>query len=208
MTKIEEISIPENIGNEIFQSGQINSFTPLFSAIIDSVSIDSPALYAGMQGGDKIVSINDEIIYDWASFTSWIDNNSDDIIDVVVDRGGSNYRLSIDRNDDGTIGVIKTNGGIETINVKLGLVDSIKQGFDYGYWTLYDYVTQFKYVFTKAGASQLGGFGTIGKIFPATWDWQRFWETYSQLDASVTFETHHSHTQGRRNYHVFQHLQQ
>ena len=33
--KIEEISIPENIGNEIFQSGQINSFTPLFSAIID-----------------------------------------------------------------------------------------------------------------------------------------------------------------------------
>ena len=118
---ISEINIPENIGNDIFQSGQINSFIPLFSATIDSILIDSPALYSGMQSGDKIVSINDDIIYDYASFKNWLDNNSDDIIDVVVEREGSNYTLSIDRNDDGTIGVIKTNRGIETINVKLGL---------------------------------------------------------------------------------------
>ena len=128
---ISEINIPENIGNDIFQSGQINSFIPLFSATIDSILIDSPALYSGMQSGDKIVSINNEIIYDYASFKNWLDNNPVDIIDVVVERDGSNYILSIDRNDDGTIGVIKTNRGIETINVKLGLVDSIKQGFDY-----------------------------------------------------------------------------
>ena len=31
---ISEINIPENIGSEIFQSGQINSFTPLFSALL------------------------------------------------------------------------------------------------------------------------------------------------------------------------------
>jgi regulator of sigma E protease len=34
---ISEINIPENIGNDIFQSGQINSFIPLFSATIDSI---------------------------------------------------------------------------------------------------------------------------------------------------------------------------
>ena len=62
---ISEINIPENIGNDIFQSGQINSFIPLFSATIDSIVIDSPALYSGMQSGDKIVSINNEIIYDY-----------------------------------------------------------------------------------------------------------------------------------------------
>ena len=104
---ISEINIPENIGNDIFQSGQINSFIPLFSATIDSIVIDSPALYSGMQSGDKIVSINNEIIYDYSSFTNWLANNSDDIIDVVVERDASNYTLSIDRNDDGTIGVIK-----------------------------------------------------------------------------------------------------
>jgi regulator of sigma E protease len=184
---ISEINIPENIGNDIFQSGQINSFIPLFSATIDSILIDSPALYSGMQSGDKIVSINNEIIYDYASFKNWLDNNSVDIIDVVVERDGSNYTLSIDRNDDGTIGVIKTNRGIETINVKLGLVDSIKQGFDYGYWTLYEYVAGFSFIFTKKGAQQLGGFGTIGNLFPAKWDWKGFWLSTALISIILAF---------------------
>ena len=184
---ISEINIPENIGNDIFQSGQINSFIPLFSATIDSIVIDSPALYSGMQSGDKIVSINNEIIYDYTSFTNWLANNSDDIIDVVVERDASNYTLSIDRNDDGTIGVIKTNGGIETINVKLGLVDSIKQGFDYGYWTLYEYVAGFSFIFTKKGAQQLGGFGTIGNLFPAKWDWKGFWLSTALISIILAF---------------------
>ncbi|MDC1010143.1 RIP metalloprotease RseP [Flavobacteriaceae bacterium] len=184
---ISEINIPENIGNDIFQSGQINSFIPLFSATIDSILIDSPALYSGMQSGDKIVSINNEIIYDYASFKNWLNNNSDDIIDVVVERDGSNYTLSIDRNDDGTIGVIKTNRGIETINVKLGLVDSIKQGFDYGYWTLYEYVAGFSFIFTKKGAQQLGGFGTIGNLFPAKWDWKGFWLSTALISIILAF---------------------
>ena len=184
---ISEINIPENIGNDIFQSGQINSFIPLFSATIDSILIDSPALYSGMQSGDKIVSINNEIIYDYASFKDWLDNNSVDIIDVVVERDGSNYTLSIDRNDDGTIGVIKTNRGIETINVKLGLVDSIKQGFDYGYWTLYEYVAGFSFIFTKKGAQQIGGFGTIGNLFPAKWDWKGFWLSTALISIILAF---------------------
>ena len=184
---ISEINIPENIGNDIFQSGQINSFIPLFSATIDSIVTDSPALYSGMQSGDKIVSINNEIIYDYASFTNWLANNSDDIIDVVVERGTSNYSLSIDRNDDGTIGVIKTNRGIETINVKLGLVDSIKQGFNYGYWTLYEYVAGFSFVFTKKGAQQLGGFGTIGNLFPSKWDWKGFWLSTALISIILAF---------------------
>ena len=184
---ISEINIPENIGNDIFQSGQINSFVPLFSATIDSIVIDSPALYSGMQSGDRIVSINNEIIYDYTSFTNWLANNSDDIIDVVVERDASNYTLSIDRNDDGTIGVIKTNGGIETINVKLGLVDSIKQGFDYGYWTLYEYVSGFSFIFTKKGAQQLGGFGTIGNLFPAKWDWKGFWLSTALISIILAF---------------------
>ena len=184
---ISEINIPENIGNDIFQSGQINSFIPLYSATIDSIVIDSPALYSGMQSGDKVVSINNEIIYDYTSFTNWLANNSDDIIDVEVERGASKYTLSIDRNDDGTIGVIKTNGGIDTINVKLGLADSIKQGFDYGYWTLYEYVAQFSFIFTKKGAQQLGGFGTIGNLFPAKWDWKGFWLSTALISIILAF---------------------
>ena len=41
--------------------------------------------------------------------------------------------------------------------------------------TLASYVDQMKYVFTKKGARQVGGFISIGKIFPDTWNWQKFW---------------------------------
>ena len=184
---ISEINIPENIGNDIFQSGQMLSFTPLFSATIDSVFNDSPASYAGMQSGDKIISINDEKIHDWSSFSNWIDENPDNIINVVVDRDGSNYNLTIDRNDDGTIGVAKQNTGIETINQKVGLADSIRQGFNYGYWTLYEYVAGFSFVFTKKGAQQLGGFGTIGNLFPAKWDWKGFWLSTALISIILAF---------------------
>ncbi|MDY0279840.1 MAG: site-2 protease family protein, partial [Salinivirgaceae bacterium] len=47
-----------------------------------------------------------------------------------------------------------------------------------GFTTVSDYLKQLKLIFspkTKAYES-LGGFITIGKIFPGTWDWQSFWK--------------------------------
>tara|TARA_B100000575_G_scaffold254490_1_gene223702 strand:+ start:7915 stop:9240 length:1326 start_codon:yes stop_codon:yes gene_type:complete len=185
--KSEEISIPEDIGSEIFQSGEILSFSPLFTATIDSVLNDSPALYSGMQKGDKIVSVNGTTIYDWSSFLDWMDKNSDNTLDIIVERGESNYNLSIERSPDNTIGVLKFSTGIETINQKVGFFDSIAQGFNYGYWTLYEYIAGFSFVFTKKGAQQLGGFGTIGNLFPAKWDWKGFWLSTALISIILAF---------------------
>ena len=117
---ISEINIPENIGNDIFQSGQMRSFDPLFSATIDSVYNDSPALYAGMQSGDVIVSVNGQSIYDWGDFSNWIDNNPDDLIDIEVERGNdANVSLFWDESEDkwtvtntsGTYQILQSVGG-------------------------------------------------------------------------------------------------
>ena len=44
-----------------------------------------------------------------------------------------------------------------------------------------------KYLFSKEGAKQLGGFGTIGSIFPATWDWYQFWYMTAFLSIILAF---------------------
>lgn len=180
------IDIPNDIGNEIFQSGQINSFSPIFAAEIDSVIPDSPALKSGLKSGDRILSVNNEIVEDWVSFSNWMDTNDDDIIELIVERNNLNYNLSIDRDSDGTIGVYPA-FNISTINKSVGLVDSVVQGFNYGYWTLYEYVAGFQFIFTKKGAQQLGGFGTIGSIFPAKWDWKGFWLSTALLSIILAF---------------------
>ena len=183
---LSEILIPSDLGSEIFKSGQINSFIPIFPAEIDSVVPDSPALNSGLESGDKILSVNDEIINDWGAFSDWLDNNSDDIINVVIERNNSNYTISIDRNDDGTIGVFPA-FNFQSTNQELGLIESVIEGFDYGYWVLYEYVSGFQFLVTKEGAQQLGGFGTIGNIFPAKWDWKGFWLSTALISIILAF---------------------
>ncbi|HNT41378.1 MAG TPA: site-2 protease family protein, partial [Tenuifilaceae bacterium] len=57
------------------------------------------------------------------------------------------------------------------------LLQSIPAGIARGTATIKSYLKQLKLIFkpeTKAYES-LGGFISIGKIFPGTWDWQAFW---------------------------------
>jgi regulator of sigma E protease len=44
-----------------------------------------------------------------------------------------------------------------------------------------------KYIFTKKGASQVGGFGAIGNMFPGAWDWLSFWETTAFISIVLAF---------------------
>ena len=183
---IDEINIPEDFGSKMFKSGEYRPLIPLISATIDSV-FGSPALNAGINSGDKILRVNDDNINTWQEFVKWIDNNDNDIINIALQRGNSIYETPVKRNDDGTIGVSLLDTGIEVVHRDLSLTESIAEGFDYGYWTLYDYVSQFQYVFTKEGASQLGGFGTIGGLFPAQWDWRNFWSTTALISIILAF---------------------
>ena len=42
-------------------------------------------------------------------------------------------------------------------------------------------------LFSKEGAKQIGGFGTIGGIFPATWNWRVFWSITAFLSIILAF---------------------
>ena len=64
---------------------------------------------------------------------------------------------------------------------------SIPAGVTLGVNTLKGYVSQMKYLFSKEGTKQLGGFGTIGSIFPATWDWYQFWYMTAFLSIILAF---------------------
>ena len=66
-------------------------------------------------------------------------------------------------------------------------LESISKGNSLAIWTLRDYITQFKYVFTKKGATSIGGFIAIGNIFPATWSWQAFWSITAFLSIMLGF---------------------
>ena len=181
------ISIPEDIGTRMMESGQIFSFIPILDLVIDSVISDMPASYAGLQKGDIISRVNGSKILNPNDFDSQKSINAD-YIELEISRNGNLFDAVVPfDSDEKLIGINIGSQMISPTNLEYGFFESVSVGFDYGYWTLYDYVSQFQFVFTKAGASQLGGFGTIGKIFPAAWDWQRFWETTALLSIILAF---------------------
>jgi len=181
----EIINIPENIGLEIISAG-VAPFAPNVNSVIDSVVRGSPADFSDIKKGDIINKVNGTKILSFDEFEELKQINSD-YVELELIRNGSQFSTVVPfESMDKLIGIIiKPDLNITT--KKYGFFESISEGYDEAYWKLNDYISQFGYVFTKEGASQLGGFGTIGSIFPAKWDWKRFWEMTAFLSIILAF---------------------
>jgi regulator of sigma E protease len=180
------LAIPENIGDRMFSSGQMSILYPRFPAEIDSVLTNENAYKAGFKAGDQIIAANNIVIEDWGQLREFNSDRADQTVQYVVERGRDKDTLSLRLDADGKMGIFPRSS-IKISQVELSLGESIVEGFSYGYWTLYDYVAQFKYVFTKKGASQLGGFGAIGSLFPDSWDWRAFWASTAFISIILAF---------------------
>jgi len=183
---IEQLSIPENFGKQMFESGELLPFTPVVPNILDSIIPNSPAAKAGLLPDDKIVEINGNSTPNWTVFKNQMTDESR-LINLVIERDGRRDSLEIATAADGTLGVYPKSSLIRFQTEKLSLSQSISEGFSYGYWTLYDYVAQFQYLFTQKGASQLGGFGAIGNMFPSSWNWKGFWASTALISIILAF---------------------
>jgi len=182
----ETIAIPEDIGSQMFESGELIPFNPVFPAVLDSVVPNSPAGLSGLQAKDKILNINGIAVDNWIDFKEQMTDEATDI-SLVYQRKREIDTLQIKTSLDGTLGVYPETNIFSFELRTLGLGASIVEGFDYGYWTLRDYVAQFKYIFTPKGASQLGGFGAIGSMFPGQWDWKGFWSSTALISIILAF---------------------
>jgi len=198
----ETLDIPEDIGQKLFQSGSIQPFSPVKRPLIDSVIPDSPADQAGLKKGDIITSVNGEQLTYWHEFRQKIIENKGTPVeltytskDVEANEGLERElntkglgKATVTTNEECNIGVFTSAFTADDILTKeYSFGESVVTGFDFAYWTLHDYVAQFKYVFTKKGATQVGGFGAIGSLFPEAWDWRAFWTTTAFISIILAF---------------------
>jgi regulator of sigma E protease len=68
-----------------------------------------------------------------------------------------------------------------------GFLEAIPAGIVTGTKTLGNYVKSLSLIFNKEGAKQIGGFGTIGKLFPTKWNWEIFWQMTALLSIILAF---------------------
>lgn len=164
--------------------------------VIDSVVPDGGFARAGIGKGDTILAVNSRRITSWNEFLdemanvqarAEVEQHPTASLTVVRSRGGVQDTLSVTTDTNYKVGAI---GGLldyKVTSIDYGFFASFPAGIALGVHTLKGYVNDMKYVFTKEGAQSVGGFGTIGSIFPKVWDWERFWSMTAFLSIILAF---------------------
>lgn len=164
--------------------------------VIDSVIPGMPFSMAGLQKGDKVVNINGNPVNSWNAFLQQLSDIKDEAqgkglreaaLSVVYDRDGVMDTVSMKTDSLFMVGVSPKIPDYKVTKLNYGFLSSFPAGIALGVNTLKGYVNDMKYVFTKEGAKSLGGFGTIGSIFPKVWDWERFWSMTAFLSIILAF---------------------
>ena len=172
----------------------------LIPNVVDSVVAGMPGDKAGLKAGDKLMAFNGLPISSYNDFMNEIARINDQTLEataqdslklrnvtLVVERNAALDTLNIQMTPEFKIGFTAKLPEYETVKLEYGFFEAFPAGIAYGMNVLSGYVGDLKYVFTKKGAKSVGGFGTIGSIFPASWDWHAFWNMTALLSIILAF---------------------
>jgi len=151
-----------------------------FKMLITDFGKESPAREAGMLKGDEVLRINGMEFEFHDQFVCELNKHRDEELQVTVRRDSQLIDIPLRLTAEGMMGVQWNNNFSEYFEFKTieyGFWESIPAGIALGYQTSVDYLKQFKLIFNRKtkGYESLGGFITIGSIFPGQWNWHAFW---------------------------------
>ena len=188
---IVEIHLPVDFLGKLSSSEDMSTFEFRRPFIIQSVSDESLNKDYDIRQGDRIISVNGQEIKYADQLDPLLQQNSNQTIEVELIRDTFRIKKTLNVNQDGKLGIMY--GATVQNMVDLGLMkvsinsysflESIVAGTNKFISFTGFYIEQFVAIFNPStGAYKgLGGFISIGNIFPSTWDWQSFWNTTAFL---------------------------
>ena len=177
----------------------------LIPSRIDSVTAGGVAEKAGIRAGDELIGYNGQAFSTWNEYAIVRGSIADVLAQgnaadsmkmrqaaLVVRRAatGTTDTLNVMLGKDYKLGIawnLPTATRYESVTRTYGFFESFPAGAIHGWKVLTGYVDDLKYVFTAEGAKSVGSFGAIGSMFPAVWDWQRFWELTAFISLMLAF---------------------
>jgi regulator of sigma E protease len=173
-----EVSIPKGSISKLIKMKSPDFISVRIPFEIEKFGKVSPARDAGMQAGDKIIGLNDTILPYFDQFKSAIKNYKGSEVTVIVLRKTDTLRVPVRVTTEGMIGVQPRgpDNYLEFKEKSFTAISAIPAGFVRAFEGVGNYIKSIRVIFSQEKAYEsVGGFITIGSIFPSTWDWQAFW---------------------------------
>ncbi|MGL4851380.1 MAG: RIP metalloprotease RseP [Phocaeicola sp.] len=158
--------------------------SPRILNVIDSVAPNSAFSQLGMKRGDKLLAVDASKIESWMDFKQALSilqgraeakGENAATFALTYERSGVLDTVSVTTDSLFIVGCYPALPRDERTVLTYSFIESFPAGAQLGINTMKSYINDMKYVFTKEGAKSVGGFATIGSIFPTAWDWHRFW---------------------------------
>lgn len=189
-----EVQLPDNIKDYMWEHDAIMAFTPRAPTVVDTVMRDRDIYQKGLQKGDSIVSLNGietPFFQDFQTAMSKLEGKDSTLATVGFYRNGEPMEIeayATNKEGNYTFGFGNKNPDfLEPTQIDYSFGESISRGYSKAIWTISDYASQLPLLFTSKGATSIGGFGTIGSLFPPVWDWQSFWLLTAFLSMVLAF---------------------
>ena len=183
------INLPEDAVTKLLSSQDAKFISFRVPFMVADVINNSVAQKGGLEVGDIIIGINDVETPYYQDFVKNIKQYKNQDITIKVVRDFDTLALAMHLPEEGVIGAylapISTCFDLET--KEYSFLQAIPAGFSKTFTELSDYWKQVKLIFnpkTKAYES-VGGFISIGKIFPDTWIWSLFWRMTAFLSVAL-----------------------
>lgn len=184
------IVIDEGLLKRLVAKGDdVMPMTVRFPVVVKMAMSGEPAAKAGIMEGDRILKVAGDTTPTYTEFMPVLQAHKGETVDMLVRRNGTDSVFSVQLTDGGKIGIqmAMPDELFEITHKKYSLFASVPRGWEIGTDRLVSYVSSLKLVFTKEGAQSLGGFGTLGNLFPSKWDWYTFWQMTAFLSVILAF---------------------
>jgi regulator of sigma E protease len=198
--EVIEKEIPTNFISQLMDRGKDAGplLYPRYPFTIGQISKDSPNFYSQLKVKDIITSINGNKIDYYDEAEAILANYKGEKVSATVLRGNETKTIDLQVTNEGKIGVVFSTisfkdleklGYYTLANKEYSFLESIPAGWNKSWKTLTDYVKQLKKIFNPStGAYKgLGGFISIGSIFPDEWSAQSFWNITAFLSIMLGF---------------------
>lgn len=166
----------------LIKSKEVITYRMPFDFKVDKVLDDFPAKKAGLRKGDVLLDLDGQKFEFYDQFQDYLMNHKGQPVQANILRDGQNIIISVVPNEEGQLGFQAkfSESAVDFLKyetIRYSFIESIPAGIERGISIVKDYLKQFKLLFspeTEAYKS-LGGFISIGNIFPGVWDWYSFW---------------------------------
>ena len=184
----KSLLIPEGFDLQVVDK-EVMLFDAGFPFVIDSVVPETGAALAGFKKGDRLVSLESDSILFFQQFSRLFKENKGKTVSVGFVRNGKLDSANVIVKEDGSIGAYyqPQYTYFDISKQEFGFIESWGQGWNRTISVLGNYVKQFRLMFSKVGASKMGGFASIGKMYPSSWDWEAFWTTTAVISVILAF---------------------